>query len=301
MKLKNIIRSFFLQESKKEFKHISALENQILSRVREEQELERELDKSFSPVQRPFWSFLNFKVPYAFVAIVFAVLFISFTSSTVLAKGSVIEMLMNLRNALQQELSNLLNNDPTYRDKSTQKYQQAQKEWCLVSARPPEEREKAVRAVREFLDRPDANVEYECIKNPNNNADEQPQIETYTVDFDRFVVSTSTNLIVEMSVKEGVWGQNEDGTRWFSPQKDYDFTPRYSKDEVEKLAREFIGEHQLALGKINLDDMKLEIDSKGAEENQLTYFLKWEGNNGTLVITYTQGGQLIHYLNELKN
>ena len=301
MKLKNIIRSFFLQESKKEFKHISALENQILSRVREEHELERELDKSFSPAQRPFWSFLNLKVPYAFVAIVFAVLFISFTSSTVLAKGSVIEMLMNLRNALQQELSNLLNNDPTYRDKSTQKYQQAQKEWCLVSARPPEEREKAVRAVREFLDRPDANVEYECIKNPNNNADEQPQTETYIVDFDRFVVSTTTNLVVEMSVKEGVWGQNEDGTRWFSPQKDYDFTPRYSKDEVEKLAREFIGEHQLALGKINLDDMKLEIDSKGAEENQLTYFLKWEGNHSTLVITYTQGGQLIHYLNELKN
>lgn len=301
MKLKNIIRSFFLQESKKEFKHISALENQILARVREEQELEKELDKSFSSVQRPFWSFLNLKVPYAFAAIVFAVLFISLTSSTVLAKGSVIEMLMNLRNALQQELSNLLNYDPTYRDKSTQKYQQAQKEWCLVSARPPEEREKAVKAVREFLDRPDANVEYECIKNPNNNADEQPQIETYTVDFDRFVVSTATNLIVEMSVKEGVWGQNEDGTRWFSPQKDYDFTPRYSKDEVEKLAREFIGEHQLALGKINLDDMKLEIDSKGAEENQLTYFLRWEGKNGTLVITYTQGGQLIHYLNELKN
>lgn len=301
MKLRNIIRSFFLQESKKEFKHISMLEKQILARVREEKNLETELDKSFASPPRPFWDFLNIKVPYAFAVIVLGVLLISFTTTSVLARGSVIEMLINLRNALQQELSSLLNNDPAYRDKSTQKYQQAQKEWCLVSARSAEEREKAVSAIRDFLDRPDANVEYECVRNPSNNPDEQPQTESYTVDFDRFTVDTQTNLVIEMSTKEGTWGTNKDGTRWFSPQKDYDFTPQYSQDEVEKLAREFISEHQLALGKINLDDMKLEIDSKGAEENQLTYFLKWEGKNGTLVITYTQGGQLIHYLNELKN
>ena len=301
MRLKNIIRSFFLQESKKEFKHISALESQILARVREEQKLEEKLDKSFSQTPRPFWDFLNIRIPYAFAVVVLGVLLISFTATNVMARGSVIEMLLNLRNALQQELSNLLNNDPSYRDKGTQKYQQAQKEWCLVSARPAEEREKAVEAVRDFLDRPDANVEYECVRNPNSNPDEQPQTESYTVDFDRFTVDTTTNLVIEMSPKEGTWGTNKDGSRWFSPQKDYDFTPHYSQEGVKKLALEFINEHELALGKIKLNDMALEVESKGTEENQLTYFLKWEGNNGTVLITYTQGGQLIHFLNELKN
>lgn len=301
MKLRNIIRSFFLQESKKEFKHISALETQILTRVREEKELEVELNKSFTSPSRPFWDFLNIKVPYAFAVIVLGVLLISFTTTSVLARGSVIEMLMNLRKALQQELSNLLNNDPTYRDKSTQKYQQAQKEWCLVSARSAEEREKAVFAVRDFLDRPDANVEYECVRNPSNNPDEQPQTESYSVDFDRFTVDTKTNLVIEMSPKEGTWGTNKDGSRWFSAQKEYDYSPRYSKDTIEQFARDFIRNHELALGKIDLTKLSLDINSKENDGGEITYFLTWKDSDHTLTISFTQGGQLVAFLNELGN
>lgn len=299
MRLKNIIRSFFLQESKKEFKHISALESQILARMREEQKLEEKLDKSFSQTPRPFWDFLNIRIPYAFAAVVLGVLLISFTATNVMARGSVIEMLLNLRNALQQELSNLLNNDPSYRDKGTQKYQQAQKEWCLVSARPAEEREKAVEAVRDFLDRPDANVEYECVRNPNSNPDEQPQTESYTVDFDRFTVDTKTNLVIEMSPKEGTWGTNKDGSRWFSPQKEYDYTSRYSKETIKPFAVNFLTNHEKSLGKIDLNKLAYEVDSKENAEGRSTYFLTWKADNKSLILAFTQGGQLVSFLNEL--
>src|SRR3989338_1403319 len=167
MKLRNIIRSFFLQESKKE--------------------LEVELDKTFTPAPRPFWTF---RFPLAFATVVLLVFFVGVltNNSPVFAKGSIIDALINLKNQLQQELTQLLSNDPTYRDKNTQKYKQTQQEWCSVSARPPEEQEKAVAAIRDFMDRPDANVEYECVVRNPNNQDEEPLIETYTLDFDRFII-----------------------------------------------------------------------------------------------------------------
>lgn len=337
MKLKNIIRTFFLQESKKEFRHISALEDQILSKVREEHRLEEELDKSFSPAPKPFWTF---RFPLAFATVVLLLFFVGIlsTQSPVSAKGSIIDALISLRNALQQELTNLLTTDPSYRDKNSQKYKQAQQEWCSVSARPPEEQEKAVTAIREFLERPDANVTYECIRNPNENEDEQPRVESYIVDFDRFIIDTETNLIVEVSPKEGNWGTNKDGSKWFSPQKDYDYTPRYTLAEAEVLAREFIQDHQKAIGKIDLNSLTLETESKGENEQNTNYFFTWKGERKKrkldhayttcradikkedadsfrdgmpcitvkeefftpqLSITFTQGGQLVNFINEL--
>lgn len=300
MKLKDVIKTTLEQESHKETAHINMLQSRILEKVREENAHENELRKYFRPIE----SFWNFKIPYAFAVAVLAVIFITFTTSSVLAKGSVMEMLINLRNALQQELSQLLNTDPSYRDKSTQKYQQAQKEWCLVSARPAEAREQAVEAVRDFLDRPDANVEYECVRNPSNNTNEQPQTESYIVDFDRFTIDTKTNQIIEMAPTGGRWGENKDGTRWFSPQKEYDYTARYSQDQAEQLARSFVADHEKALGKIDLNKLTLESGMKDDGSGKVNYFFIWKtdgkGDNiPQLNISYTQGGQLISFLNEL--
>lgn len=300
MKFKSAIKQAFEQEELKETRHIDDLENQILMKIRMEKAEEAELKKYFRPIE----SFWNFKIPYAFAVAVLAVIFITFTTSSVLAKGSVMEMLISLRNALQQELSQLLNTDPTYRDKGTQKYQQAQKEWCLVSARPAEAREQAVEAVRDFLDRPDANVEYECVRNPSNNTGEQPQTESYIVDFDRFTIDTKTNQIIEMAPTGGRWGENKDGTRWFSPQKEYDYTARYSQAEAEQQARSFIADHEKSLGKIDLSKLTLESGKKDDGSGKVNYFFIWktdgQGDNiPQLTISYTQGGQFISFLNEL--
>jgi hypothetical protein len=308
MKLKNIIRSYFLKESKKEYKHISDLEKQILMRVREEKELEVELDKNFTPAPRPFWTF---RLPLAFATIVLLVFFVGVLSnnSPAFAKGSIIDALIGLKNQLQQELTQLLSNDPSYRDKDTQKYKQTQQEWCSVSARSPEEQEKAVAAIRDFMDRPDANVEYECVVRNPNKPDEEPLIETYTLDFDRFIIDIKTNQVIEMAAIEGTWGENKDGSRWSSPEKEYDYTPRYTQLEAERQAREFITDHQIALGEIDLEKLTLTREANKDELGNLNYFFIWRGDpreeNGEiftpqLTLTMTQGGQIVHFSNHLK-
>ena len=293
MKFKNVIKSAFEQEEQKDTMHIKALEKQILSKIHEEEDLEQEV-KTYFPQRKSFWAT---SVPYAFAAIVLVVLFFGVTTnSQVMAKGSILEALVNLRNQLQQELSNLLFNDPSYRAKETQKYKQTQQEWCSVSARAPEEQEKAVAAIRDFLDRPDAPVKYECVvKNPNK-PDEKPVIETYTVDFDLFVIDIKTNKVIEMSPKQGTWGENKDGSRWSSPEKEYDYTPRYTQAEAEQLANDFIKKHEKAIGKINLENFNLEADTKG-EGEQINYVFIWKSDKQKLTITYTQGGQLVSFSN----
>ncbi len=302
MKYRNIIKLIFEQEEQKEVKHIKTLEKQILTKIHDEESLDREMGSHFQS-KRSIW---NVKVPYLLAITIIVVFLISATTSSVSAKGSVMEVLINLRNALQQELTNLLTNDLSYRNKNSQKYQQAQEEWCSVSARSPEQREVAVAAIRDFLDRPDAKVEYECIRNPKSNSNEQPQTESYIVNFDRFIIDTKTNRVIEMSPKEGTWGKNKDGTLWFSPQKQYDYTPRYTQSQVEQIAQEFIASHEKALGKLNLNNLTLKAATKDGGEGRINYVFIWKGEQQyrdsftpQLTITFTQGGQLISFFNEL--
>lgn len=334
MKLRAIIKSHFDQQTKKDIRHISSVEKQILAKIEKEKELEEDFNIGFNP-PRPFWTF---KFPLAFASVVAVILFISIVgNNTVAAKSPIIEALINLRNALQQELSQLLSHDPAYRDKDTQRYQQAQNEWCSVSARSPEERELAVEAIRDFLDRPDANVEYECIvRKPDGDGDSE--LETYLVDFDRFTIDMNTNLVVEMVPKEGTWGTNKDGSRWFSPAKDYNYSQRYTDDEIEQLARSFVADHEKSIGKIDLNNYKLKSGAKEPEAGKKEYFFIWQGEklrkqgepekvcspdidkslvesfdeNGVpcmtsteqeyipqLILTFTQGGDLVNFSNKL--
>ncbi|OGE29670.1 hypothetical protein A3C29_06570 [Candidatus Daviesbacteria bacterium RIFCSPHIGHO2_02_FULL_40_16] len=302
MKLKNVIKSAFEQQEQKDTMHIKTLEKQILSKVHEEEDLDQEV-KAYFPQRKSFWA--N-SVPYVFAALLIFVLFFGIsTKSPAFAKGSILDALISLKNQLQQELTQLLSNDPSYRDKSTQKYKQAQQEWCSVSARAPEEQEKAVAAIRDFLDRPDANVKYDCvIRNPKNQS--EPVLETYNVDFDQFVIDIKTNRVIEMFFREETnWGENKDGSRWFSPRKQYDYTPRYTQAEAEQLARDFIKNHEKAIGKIDLDKLTLETGVKD-ENSEVTYFFIWKGEPKEdyipqLDITFTQGGELVRYSNKLSH
>jgi hypothetical protein len=332
MKLKNIIKDTLSHETPKESQHINELQNMILAKVHEEQTHEEEI-KSFFSLKRFSW---NFQLPLAFALVLVIVVCSLITLNTpVSAKGSFLDNLIALKNQIQQELTHLLGNDPSYRDKSTQKYKQAQQEWCTVSARAPEEQEKAVDAIQDFLDRPDANVKYECIRNPESRSSEQAQTESYLVDFDRFTIDTKTNTILEMSPKEGAWGENKDGSHWSSPEKEYDYTSRYTQAQAEQLARDFIKGHEKALGKIDLSSLTLESSLKGEDIGKVNYFFTWIGkpqtkkiaepyktcskdikkedadsydNNGVpcitatedkftpqLTISFTQGGQLVQF------
>jgi len=104
---------------------------------------------------------------------------------------------------------------------------------CSLTARPTDEREKAVAAIRDFLEMPTAEVEYEC-----NNAfysEEEDRLitakgETYTAGMMYFVVDPATNYV----------------------QKDYDYSSNYSQEEVEQIAKGFIAKHPSAIGNIDL-------------------------------------------------
>lgn len=302
MRYRQVIKSALKQEEKKEAMHIKALEKQILSKIQEEKILDQEV-KTYFPQRNSFWT--N-KLPYAFAILLLFVLFFGIsTRNPAMAKGTILDVLINLKNQLQQELTSLLSNDPSYRDKNTQKYKQAQKEWCSVSARAPEEQEKAVSAIRDFLDRPDANVEYECaVRNPNK-PNEKPQTETYKVDFDRFFIDTKINRVIEMSlIEDNNWGVNKDGSRWFSQRKRYDYTPKYNQTETEQLAYNFIKNHEKSIGKIDLQSLSLETNVKDREDNKIEYHLIWKGkidgeSTPQLAITFTQGGQLVNFSNHL--
>jgi hypothetical protein len=336
MKLKNIIKTTLNQENRKESQHISELQNMILAKVHEEQTHEEEI-KSFFSLKRFSWSF---QLPLAFALVLIIVASTLITLNTpVSAKGSFLDNLIALKNQIQQELTHLLGNDPSYRDKSTQKYKQAQQEWCTVSARPPEEQEKAVDAIQDFLDRPDADVKYECIRNPESRSNEQTQTESYLVDFDRFTIDTKTNYIIEVSEKEGTWGENKDGSHWSSPQKQCTSKAHYTLAESEQLARDFIEDHKEALGNINLTKLTLETGTKDDGAGKVMYFFTWKGEpqkhklespykncsqeikksdadsfdeNGVPCITatedtftpqlsigFTEGGELVNFSNEL--
>lgn len=336
MKLKNVIKKTIEQVEKKDLTHINILEKQILSKISKEKSLDKEM-KDYFPPQKSSWVSI---LPYAFAAIfLFVFFFVATAKSTVSAQTSILEVLTNLRNALEQELTKLIYTDPTYQDRSTQKYKQAQEELCLLSARPPEARERAVTAIRLFLDRPDAIVEYECNDKAKENLDGEPTKESYIIDFDRFVVDIKTNRVIEMSPREANWGENMNGTFWFSPQKQYDYTLRYTQEEAEKLARDFITNHENAVGEIDLNKLSLETNKKENGMGKINYFLTWKGNsqkrelqepyklcspdmdtkeadsfdkNGVpcttvseetyipqLIVTFTQGGQIVNYSNNL--
>ncbi|OQA93719.1 MAG: hypothetical protein BWY24_00322 [Microgenomates group bacterium ADurb.Bin219] len=188
---------------------------------------------------------------------------------------------------LQQikELTDLANNDPKYREHNSQASRELSDKLCSLTARSAEEREKAVAAVRDFLEMPTVNVKYEC-NDAFYNLEEDRLIaaksETYLVDSTYFVVNSVTNHIMQVDETPGTWGYKADGSRWFSDQKQYDNSGKYSQTEIEQLARNFIAKHSIALGSIDLSKLTLETGKKDGGNGRVNYFLTWKGEVRTV-------------------
>lgn len=188
---------------------------------------------------------------------------------------------------LQQikELTDLANNDPKYREHNSQASRELSDKLCSLTARSPEEREKAVSAVRDFLEMSTADVKYECNDAFYNlEADRliPAKSETYSVDLTYFVVNSVTNHIMQVDETPGTWGYKADGSRWFSDQKQYDYSAKYSQTEIEQLARNFIAKHSVALGNIDLSKLTLETGKKDDGNGRVNYFLTWKGEARTV-------------------
>jgi len=183
---------------------------------------------------------------------------------------------------LQQikELTDLADNDPKYRERNSQASRELSDKLCALTARPAEEREKAVTAIRDFLEMPTAEVDYHC-NNAFYSLEEDKFIpakgETYTVGMTYFVVDPATNYVLQVEETPGTWGYKTDGSRWFSDQKDYDYSANYSQEEVEQIARGFIAKHTSVIGNIDLSKLTLETGKKDSGNGRVNYFFIWRG------------------------
>ncbi len=197
-----------------------------------------------------------------------------------------------------QQLADALQNDPKYRDKESQAYKEARQRFCLLSVRPAEQREKAVVNIREFLGKPTVNVDFVCSKFEGNDYT-KPKIEYYNAALFGFTVDPETNYIVEVRTEawEGSqWGHNKDGSRWFAPQPEIDYTPRYTQAQAREVAEKFIADHKDILG-VDLAKMTLDPERVGTKPGN--YFFGWINEQGSVNLTITSGGQVIVYSNEL--
>jgi hypothetical protein len=179
-----------------------------------------------------------------------------------------------------KEITEKLSTDPKYRDHTTQTTKELRKKLCSLTARPVEEQEKAISSIREFLEMPTVEVEYEC-SNDFYSLEEDKFIpakgETYTVGLTYFIVDSETDHVLQVEETPGTWGYKTDGSRWFGEGKEYDYSANYSQEEVEQIAKSFIVKHSSAIGDIDLSKLMLKIGKKDDGSGRVNYFFIWRG------------------------
>ena len=190
-------------------------------------------------------------------------------------------------------------------NKESQEYKEAHEKFCLLTARPVAEREKAIANIREFLGMPDIPVEFLCSRfagKPDDSGTDynNPSSEYYEAALFSFIIDPKNNHIIEVGEAERRWGTKEDGTRWFENMPEYDYSARYSKpEEVRKVAEKFLIDHKDIFG---IDITKMTYEFEGTKPGN--FFLKWKtvdasGKTTELVnVTITNGGQVIVYDND---
>jgi len=177
------------------------------------------------------------------------------------------------------------------KDKDSQEYKEAKQQCCLLKSRPAAEREKAVANVKEFLGMPDVPVDFTC---GSGNA------EYYEAARFAISIDPKTNYIIEVGEAERRWGTKEDGTRWFDPMPEYDYSGRYTTPAtIRPVAEKFLTDHRDIFG---IDITKMTYEFEGTKPDN--FFLKWKtvdenGKTKELVnVTITNGGQVIVYDND---
>lgn len=135
---------------------------------------------------------------------------------------------------------------------------EVQRRLCHLTARTIEEQSKAVEAVREFISNPKAEVVYQCndsFYNLEQGKLVQARSETYVVGINTFQVNPNTNHVIQANLKEPITSG----------------APT-SSTQAESKVKEFIANHPLSLGTIDLSKLKFESNSKSTNR-----FFTWVG------------------------
>jgi len=182
-------------------------------------------------------------------------------------------------------------------NKDSQVYKESQQKFCLLTARSAQEREQAVTNIQKFLGSPDMPVEFLCSRfngNPDDSGTDytSPASEHYSAGGFGFTVDPNTNYIVEVGEAERRWGTNDDDSRWFDPQPEYDNTPRYTTAEaIRPVAEKFMTDHQDILG---VDITQMTYEFQGTKPGN--FFVRWVDNENPHTEEYEQCGDVDHDL-----
>lgn len=192
-----------------------------------------------------------------------------------------------------KEVTELLATMSENPNRDSQEYKEAQKKFCLLTARPVAEREKAIANIREFLSMSDIPVEFLCSRfngKPGDSGTDynNPASEHYEAARFAFTIDPKTNYIVEVGEAERRWGTKEDGSRWFENMPEYDNTPRYTtKEQISKVAEDFMIKHKDIFG---VDITKMTYEFEGTKPGN--FFVKWYDYNKPFTKEYEECGDV---------
>ncbi|MFA6973182.1 MAG: hypothetical protein WC238_00385 [Parcubacteria group bacterium] len=155
-------------------------------------------------------------------------------------------------------------------------------------ARPEKDRQKAVDEIKKFAKKQDLAVNYKSTGKSVYNTTVADEL--YTTDYDQYDVDARNNRIIQFGPRPLAIGE--------AP-KEYDTTARYSKNELETMARQFIA--------TNASDVKLDdLTSRFGDKEGVNYFFRWEDTSKTvedmhpfIQVGFTRGGDLLSYTNTL--
>lgn len=173
-------------------------------------------------------------------------------------------------------------------EKMEKLHDETQAQIDALIARPESERQKAVGEIKKFADKQDLAVNYKNTAKSVYNSGVMEEI--YTTDYDQYEVDARNNKIIQFGPKPLPIGQAS---------KKFDTTDKYSKGELETMARAFIAK--------NAPEVKLdELTANFGDKEGVNYFFRWEDTSREIEdmhpfiqVGFSRGGDLLSYTNSL--
>lgn len=195
------------------------------------------------------------------------------------------------------------------KDKGTQEYENAKKEYCDLAARSEADRQQAIANVKEFVHAiyPASSKDYPVTFDCGRDAYEYYQSANW-----QFIVDPINNAIIEMGEAPRSWDRNGDSITWQSEAPEYDYTPRYNEEAAGQVAEKFLIDNKNILG---IDAAQMTREYEGTKDggdgitpgDKVNYFFVWRnkdsaGKTTELVnVTITRGGQVVVFDNDTYN
>lgn len=169
-------------------------------------------------------------------------------------------------------------------DKMKKLHDETMAEVDALTARPESERQKAVIEIKKFADKQDLAVDYKYTGKSVYNTGVMEEV--YTTDYDQYEVDARNNRIIQFGPRPLGIGQEP---------KKFDTTNRYSKSELETMAREFIAKNA---PEVKLDDLVAKVGDKEG----VNFFFRWEDTSREIEdmhpfvqVGFSRGGDLLSY------